>query len=109
MPKGKTSKTPKKGSKKPQDSKKKEKADPKKWSTKTVKADVKRRDSIIGDDILNTIVNEIPTMTYISATELSKKYNIRVSSAKNLLKDLEDKKVINLYMGSRNLKIYSAK
>ena len=47
-------------------------------------------------------------MKYISATEMAKKYNIRISSAKEFLKLLEEKELIKPYLKSRNLMIYTA-
>jgi len=107
MPKKKTQKSTKKGSKK-STSKPKEKAQAKKWTTKSVKVDLKRRDILIPDELEETIISEVPKMKYISATEMAKKYNIRISSAKEFLKLLEEKELIKPYLKSRNLMIYTA-
>lgn len=107
MPKKKTTKSTKKGKK--QTSKKKSTTKPKKWSTKTVRADLKRRDVLIPDDLEENIISEITKMKYITASELAKKFNIRISSAKEFLKVLEEKKMIKPYLKSRKLKIYTAK
>ncbi|MHA1231987.1 MAG: hypothetical protein ACTSRP_03770 [Candidatus Helarchaeota archaeon] len=106
MPKKKTTKSTKKG--KTTTQKKKTTAKPKKWSSKTVKVDLKRREILIPEELEESMINEIPKMKYITANEIAKKYNLRVSSAKEFLKLMEEKKLIKLYLSSRSIKIYTA-
>ncbi|MHA1271083.1 MAG: eS25 family ribosomal protein [Candidatus Helarchaeota archaeon] len=105
MPKKKTSKSTKKG--KSTQTRKKVVA-PKKWSTSTVKAELKRRDILIPNELEESIISEIPKMKYITANEIAKKYNIRISSAKQFLRLMEERQLIKPYIKSRKLKIYTA-
>ena len=106
MGKKKTAKPPKKGKKPIRD--KKSSSSPKKWSTKTVKADLKRRNILIPEELEETILSEIQKIKYITSTEIAKKYDIRISIAKQFLNLLEEKQIIKQYISSRRLKIYTS-
>ncbi|MHA1309596.1 MAG: hypothetical protein ACTSWR_09115 [Candidatus Helarchaeota archaeon] len=106
MPKKKTTKSTKKG--KSTTRQKKSTSAPKKWTVKAVRTDLKRRDILIPDELEENIIAEIQKMKYLTANEIAKKYNLRVSTAKEFLKLMYEKKMIKLYLSSRRLKIYTA-
>ena len=56
-----------------------------------------RRDLFIPKEVRDNIEKAVPKMRYITPSELSQKFGIRVSSAKELLKELETKHVIKRY------------
>ena len=53
-----------------------------------------KRDLFIPKEVRDNIEKAVPKMRYITPSELSQKFGIRVSSAKELLKELETKHVI---------------
>nr|MDO8109198.1 hypothetical protein [Candidatus Sigynarchaeota archaeon] len=53
-----------------------------------------KRDLFIPKEVQDNIEKAIPKMRYITPSELSQKFGIRISSAKELLKTLEKKHVI---------------
>ncbi|MFX0101785.1 MAG: hypothetical protein ACFFCS_19630 [Candidatus Hodarchaeota archaeon] len=65
-----------------------------------------RRDLFIPKEVRENIEKAIPKMKFITPSELSQKFGIRVSSAKELLKDLEKKKVIKKNEDISNPKLW---
>jgi ribosomal protein S25 len=80
------------------DAKKKEKAGPPK-ERKSI--------GIMSPDAKNEkIVGEIKKMNVLTPYAVSTKYNIRISTAKDFLEQLEANGAVQLVSGSHNLKIY---
>ena len=78
--------------------KKKEKAGPPKE---------RKASSIVAPDAKNDkIVGEIKKMNVLTPYAVATKYNIRISTAKDFLEQLETNGAIQLVSGSHNLKIY---
>ena len=65
-----------------------------------------RRDLFISKDVRESIEKAIPKMKFITPSELSQKFGVRVSSAKALLKDLEKKRVIKKNEEISNTKLW---
>lgn len=53
-----------------------------------------KRDLFVPKETRDNIEKAIPKMKFITPSELSQKFGIRVSSAKDMLKELEKKKVV---------------
>ena len=53
------------------------------------------------------LIEQLKRMKAITPTSLAVHYNIKVSTAKRLLKDLLDQQIINLESRSHNLKIFT--
>nr|MDO8088961.1 hypothetical protein [Candidatus Sigynarchaeum springense]MDO8115830.1 hypothetical protein [Candidatus Sigynarchaeota archaeon] len=64
-----------------------------------------KRDLFIPKEIQDKLEKEIPRMRYITPSELSQKYGIRVSAANDFLKNLEKKHVIKRYENLKSPKI----
>jgi small subunit ribosomal protein S25e len=80
------------------ESKKKEKAGPPKE---------KRASSIVSPDAKNDkIVAEIKKINVLTPYAVATKYNIRISTAKDFLEQLEANGAVQLVSGSHNIKIY---
>lgn len=65
-----------------------------------------KRDLFIPKEVQDKIEKEVPKMRYITPSELSQKYGIRVSAANDLLKDLEKKHVVKRYENIKSPKIH---
>ncbi len=65
-----------------------------------------KRDLFITKEIQDKIEKEVPKMRYVTPSELSQKYGIRVSSANELLKELEKKHVIKRSEDIKSPKIH---
>ncbi len=65
-----------------------------------------KRDLFIPKEIQDKLEKEIPRMRYITPSELSQKYGIRVSAANEFLKNLEKKHVIKRYENIKSPKIH---
>ena len=66
------------------------------------------RDLIPDDETKKKIDEEIKRAKGLTPAYLAEKYNIRVSTAKKILKDAENNNLINGVYTSRRTKIYSA-
>ncbi len=65
-----------------------------------------KRDLFIPKEIQDRLEKEIPRMRYITPTDLSQKYGIRVSTANEFLKSLEKKHLIKRYENITSPKIH---
>lgn len=65
-----------------------------------------KRDLFIPKEIQDKLEKEIPRMKYVTPSELSQKYGIRVSAAKEFLKSMEKKHVIKKYENVNSPKIH---
>jgi len=62
---------------------------------------------IIPPDINNEKrINELKTMRFVTANNVASRFNIRISTAKDFLKRLEEKKLVTFVAGSHKIKIY---
>ncbi|NVM54010.1 MAG: hypothetical protein HWN66_09950 [Candidatus Helarchaeota archaeon] len=83
------------------------KAKRKKWGVSDKEKDEHfERDIYIEDDLMNTILKEVPKMKMITHSLISLKYNIRISLVKKILNDLLGEKKIKPYILSNRLKVY---
>ena len=64
------------------------------------------RDAFISDDLREKLEKEIPKMKVISPTEIALRYNIKISTAKDFLEELEQKGLIKLAVKNRRVRIY---
>jgi len=64
------------------------------------------RDAFISDDLREKLEKEIPKMKVISPTEIALRYNIKISTAKDFLGELEQKGLIKLAVKNRRVRIY---
>jgi len=62
---------------------------------------------ILPDPGSEKIVNEIKKMKTLTPFAVASRFNLRISVAKDLLEELEQKGVIRFVSRSRNLKIYT--
>ncbi len=102
------------GGKKKQTLKKSEKAQATKDEKKEAKSSgspAKREKKTAGivppDSRSEKIINEIKKMKALTPFAVASRFNLRLSVAKDLLEELEQKGVIKFVSRSRNLKIYS--
>jgi ribosomal protein S25 len=65
-----------------------------------------KRDLFIPKEVQDKIEKEVPKMRYVTPSELSQKYGIRVSAAHDLLKSMEKKHVIKKYDQIKSPKIH---
>ena len=66
----------------------------------------KRTASVLLPEIDESLVNEIRQMRVITPFAVSSRFGLRISVAKDLLEELERKKIIELVSRSRKTKIY---
>lgn len=64
------------------------------------------RDAFISDELRARLEKEIPKMKIISPTEVALKNNIKISTAKDFLEELEQKGLIKLAVKNRRTRIY---
>ncbi len=76
-----------------------------KQEEKVVEKEVRK--VMVDEAILESIEKETPKMKVITLSEISDKYGIRVSTAKLILKRLEEKGLIKLVSSDRRLKIWT--
>ncbi|MFX0132251.1 MAG: hypothetical protein ACFFDN_01265 [Candidatus Hodarchaeota archaeon] len=79
----------------------------KSWGAKETKGKERlERALLIPEDVQEQILNDLPKMKYITSTQLSLKYNIKISVIKPFLRALEEKNRINLVLSNSRIKIY---
>ncbi len=79
----------------------------KSWGAKESKGKERlERALLIPEDVQEQILNDIPKMKYITSTQLSLKYGIKISVIKPFLKELEEKDRLNLVLANSRIKIY---
>ena len=77
------------------------------WGAKETKAKERlERALLIPEDVQEQILNDLPKMKYITSTQLSLKYGIKISVIKPFLRELEAQNKINLVLGNSRIKIY---
>ncbi len=65
------------------------------------------REFLVDDDLRKKIEKEIVKMPCITPSAIAMKYNIRISTAKRLLRELNSKGLIRLVDRSPNITIYA--
>jgi len=81
--------------------KKKEKAGPPKE---------KKPAAVIPPDVKNEkVIGEVKKMNVLTPYALASKFNIRISTAKDFLEELEQNGVVELVSGCHNIKVYKPK
>jgi|GEM_PF-863510 len=78
----------------------------KKWTKEPKAVEKQIRNIIVSSELKSSIEEEIPKMKIITPTIISGKYNIRVSVANEIIKDLEKRGKIKLVEGNPRIKIY---
>lgn len=79
----------------------------KSWGAKETKGKERlQRALLIPEDVQEQILNDLPKMKYITSTQLSLKYGIKISVIKPFLKELEERNRINLVLANSRIKIY---
>jgi small subunit ribosomal protein S25e len=81
---------------------------------KTDQKSKEKRDKIIGaveipDATSDEVMGALKGMKAITPTSVASKFNLKVSVAKKLLKELEDNGTLMLAASSHNLKVYALK
>lgn len=61
---------------------------------------------LIPEDVQSQILNDLPKMKYITSTQLSLQYGIKMSVIKPFLRELESKNDIELVLSNSRIKIY---
>ncbi|MGQ9720335.1 MAG: eS25 family ribosomal protein [Candidatus Jordarchaeum sp.] len=79
----------------------------KKWTKEPKVVEKEIRNILIDDELKSTIEEEIPKMKMITPTAISGKYNIRISIAKEIISNLENKGKIKLVESNRRIKVYT--
>jgi small subunit ribosomal protein S25e len=77
----------------------------KKESTSTQKAGPKS--VAISDDLMKTLRKEVPKMNAVTSYALASKYNIKLSSAKIILKELEKANLVRKACGNHRVAVYA--
>ena len=79
----------------------------KSWGSKTSKsAERFERALLIPEDVQEQILNDLKKMRYITSTQLSLHYGIKISVIKPFLRELEAQNKIDLVMANSRIKIY---
>ena len=77
------------------------------WGAKESKTKERlERALLIPEDVQEQILTDLPKMKYITSTQLSLKYGIKISVIKPFLRELEAQNRINLVLGNSRIKIY---
>jgi len=66
----------------------------------------KKTTSVLIPEINDSLIDEIRKMKVITPFAISSKFGLRISIAKDLLEELERKKIIELVSRSRKTKVY---
>jgi len=79
----------------------------KSWGTKETKVSERlERALLIPQDVQEQIMADLPKMKYITSTQLSLHYGIKISVIKPFLRDLEAQNKIDLVIANSRIKIY---
>nr|MDO8097900.1 hypothetical protein [Candidatus Njordarchaeota archaeon] len=61
----------------------------------------------IGDDLMKTIKKEAPKMNAVTPYVIASKYNMKLSSAKTVLRELEKANLLRKACGNRRVAVYA--
>mgnify|MGYP000940677284 CR=1 FL=1 len=76
---------------------------------KVATLEIKQRDPFIPNGIEQKIREEVPKMRGVSANELAQRYDIRVSTVKKLLLDMEREGLVERSTSSFRIKVFNGK
>ncbi len=79
----------------------------KKWTKEPKAVEKEIRKILVDEELKSTIEEEIPKMKLITPTIISGKYNIRVSIAKEIISDLENRGKLKIVDHNRRIKVYT--
>jgi ribosomal protein S25 len=87
---------------------KKEKGKTKKWGTAAKEKEERlQRALVVENEVLTTIKDDVAKMRLITPGLLAQKYSIRISYAKQLLRELAESNVIKPYVMANKLRVYT--
>ena len=66
----------------------------------------KRTSNVLMPEIKDDLIDEIKKMKVVTPFAVASKFDLRISVAKDLLEELERKKIIELVSRSRKTKVY---
>ncbi|MHA1300342.1 MAG: hypothetical protein ACTSO9_13065 [Candidatus Helarchaeota archaeon] len=78
----------------------------KSWGKSTKTIERTERALLIPEDVQSQILNDIRKMKYITSTQLSLQYGVKISVIKPFLRELEEKNRISLILANSRIKIY---
>ena len=82
------------------------KADKKKWGEKPKVIEKTKRSIHFDDDLIKSIKDDLPKTKYLSPTLVAEKYGIRVSTAKVMLEELKNEKLIELVAHTPRITVF---
>lgn len=83
------------------------KSKPKKWGVATKEKEERaQREIMLEDDLIKTLKAEVPKMKMITLALIAQKYNLRISVAKLILKELIETEKIKPYFETNKLKVF---
>jgi small subunit ribosomal protein S25e len=65
------------------------------------------RSVAISDDLMKTIKKEAPKMNAVTPYVIASKYNVKLSSAKNILRELEKANLLRKACGNHRVAVYA--
>nr|MDO8079966.1 eS25 family ribosomal protein [Candidatus Freyarchaeota archaeon] len=80
----------------------------KKWTKEPKTVEKEIRKVVLDEELKSTMEEEIPKMKLITPSIISGKYKIRVSTAKEVIRELEHKGKLKLVEQNRRMKIYTS-
>ncbi|WXG40209.1 MAG: eS25 family ribosomal protein [Candidatus Freyarchaeum deiterrae] len=80
----------------------------KKWTKEAKPAEKEVRKVVLDEELKSTMEEEIPKMKLVTPSIISGKYKIRVSTAKEVISDLEHKGKLKMVEENHRLKVYTA-
>lgn len=80
----------------------------KKWTKEPKAVEKEIRKVVLDEELKSTMEEEIPKMKLVTPSIISAKYKIRVSTAKEVIRDLEHKGKLKPVEQNRRLKIYTS-
>jgi small subunit ribosomal protein S25e len=80
----------------------------KKWTKESKTSEKEIRKVVLDEGLKSTMEEEIPKMKLVTPSIVSGKYKIRVSTAKEVIRDLEHKGKLKLVEENRRLKVYAS-
>lgn len=80
----------------------------KSWGAKETKGKERlERALLIPQDVQDQIIKDLPKMKYITASQLSVQYGIKISVIKPFLKDLQAQNMIDLVLDNNRIKLFT--
>ncbi|MEM3526066.1 MAG: eS25 family ribosomal protein [Candidatus Jordarchaeaceae archaeon] len=79
----------------------------KKWTKEPKAVEKEVRKVVLDEELKSAMEEEIPKMKIVTPSTISAKYKIRVSTAKEIIRELENKGKLRLVEENRRLKVYA--